>query len=217
MDESGMHLDGDPVEDVILATFADDSHAYEAMAELKQLDASDRLVLREAAVVQRSDTGELTVHDESAGDVGVATVSGGFIGLLVGVLGGPVGILLGGSIGVIAGSLYEADEDQDTDSVLEKIAHNIPNGATALVAAVQERGPQVLDSAINDLGGAVFRYARKDVEAEIAGADRAARKARRRARKELRRSRRDTARARVHAKLEQMHEKLHLDRDKVHN
>jgi uncharacterized membrane protein len=202
-------------ETLILVTFGDDSHAYEALAQVKNLDATGQLSLREAGVVQRSDTGLLTLADESDPDVGGGTAAGGFIGLLVGILGGPIGVLFGGAVGIVAGSIYEAGSDEETDSVLERIARNVPRGSTALVSAIGEDGVEVVDSAMHGLGGTVARYARKDVEAEVAAVDRAARKARRQARKELRRSRREAARDKVHAKLDQMRAKLHAAREKL--
>jgi uncharacterized membrane protein len=202
-------------ENLILVTFEDESHAYEGLAKAKQLEASNQLALREAAVVQRSDGGSLSVRDDSDSDSDVGAFTGGFIGLLVGILGGPIGILFGGAVGLLAGSLYDADNSEETDSVLERIARSIPNGSTALVAAVGEEGPAGLDGAMHGLGGSVARYARADVESEVAAVDRAARKARRQARKEMRRSRRDASRDKVHAKLDEMREKLRAGRQKL--
>jgi uncharacterized membrane protein len=202
-------------ENLILVTFEDDSHAYEGLARLKQLESSAQLALREAGVVQRSDTGVLSLGDDFDNDAQAGTISGGFIGLLVGILGGPIGVLFGGAVGLLAGGLYDVDQEEETDSVLERIARNIPNGATALVGAVGEEGPAALDGTMHAIGGSVSRYVREDVEAEIAAVDTAARKARRRARKDLRRSRRDAVREKVQAKLDEMREKLRAGRQKL--
>jgi uncharacterized membrane protein len=202
-------------ENLILVTFGDESHAYEGLAKVKQLETTNQLALREAAVVQRSDTGLLSLGDESEIDPDVGALSGGFIGLLVGILGGPIGVLFGGAIGFVAGSLYDVDETEETDSVLERIARNIPNGSTALVAAVGEDGPAAIDGAMHGLGGSVSRYVRSDVESEVAAADKAARNARRQARKQLRRSRRDAVREKVQAKLDGLRAKLHARREEL--
>jgi uncharacterized membrane protein len=162
-------------ETLILVTFADDSHAYQALAEVKAL-GSGRVDLREAGVVQRSETGRLSLADEAAMHVGDGTAAGGFIGALVGILGGPVGVLFGGAVGVLAGSLHDAGDEEDTDSLLERIAHSIPNGSSALVADIGVYGFEAVDSAMHGLGGSVARYARKDVEAEVTAVDKAARK-----------------------------------------
>ena len=202
-------------ENLILVTFEDPSHAYEGLAGLKELDSDGQVLLREAGVLQRSDTGLLSIRDESEPELGAGTAGGGLIGIIVGILGGPVGVLFGGAIGVLAGSLYDLDTSEDTDSVLEQIARNIPNGATALVAAVGENGPAAIDGRMQALEGSVSRYRRDDVEAELAAADRAAREARRAARKELRHHRLDAVREKVHAKLDELRERLRAAREKL--
>ena len=202
-------------ETLILVTFEDPSHAYEGLANLKQLDAAGQVALRESAVLQRSDTGLLSIRDESDADLGAGTLGGGLIGILVGILGGPVGVLFGGAIGVLAGSLYDLDTSEDTDSVLEQIARNIPNGATALVAAGPFSPTAAIDGRMQALEGSVSRYRRDDVEAELAAADRAAREARRTARKELRHHRLEAVREAVHAKLDELRGRLRAAREKL--
>jgi len=201
-------------ENVILVTFQDESQPFEALSSVRRLNATQQIVLREAAVVSRSDSGQVSLRDETDDDA-PGTWTGGIVGLIVGILGGPIGVLFGGAIGLMAGSLYDLAGEEDTDSDLEHIARDIPNGTTALIAALGEYGRAPLDDAMRALDGSVSRYARADVEAELAAADRAARKARRRARKEMVRGRRNTAHDKIHSKLEQMGEKLRAAREKL--
>ena len=56
---------------------------------------------------------------------------------------------------------------------------------------VDEQSTEVLDAAMSDLGGTVLRRPVVDVEAEIAAAEDAERKAKREARKELNRAHRE--------------------------
>jgi uncharacterized membrane protein len=186
-------------ETLVLVTFEDDSRAYEALSNIKTLDASSAVALREAAVVRRDSLGVLSLADEVEPHEGAATVTGGVVGLLIGALAGPIGVLLGGSLGLLGGGLYDYDASEDTGAVLERIAHDIPNGSTALVVALGEYGFEAVNSAMKMLGGNVSRYSRSDVEAEIDAAEKAARKARREARKALHRSRLKAAQDKVHA------------------
>ena len=69
-------------------------------------------------------------------------------------------------------------------------------------------GPVAVDAVMAALDGNATRYARTDVEAEIAGAEEAAHEARVKARKELHRQRRDPAlNHAVRALLTQQHER----------
>jgi uncharacterized membrane protein len=196
-------------ENVITTTFSEDSRAYEALARLKELAAEDQIDLLDGAVVERAQDGTLHLRDETGNeDEGLATLTGGTIGLLIGVLAGPLGVLLGGAMGLLAGAIVDAEDDDETDSVLEHISRSIGNGETAVLADVGESGPASVDGAIAALDGRVTRHARKDVEAEIAGAQEAAHKARVKARKELRHQRREATVEKVQAKLGELRERL---------
>jgi uncharacterized membrane protein len=196
-------------ENVIVTTFTEDSRAYAALARLKELAGQDQIDLRDGAVVERGQDGTLRLHDESGNeDEGLATLTGGTIGLLIGILGGPLGVLLGGAVGLLTGAIVDAEDDEETDSVLEHIARSIGNGKTAMLADLDESGPAAVDDAMAALDGRVQRFARKDVEAEIAGAEEAAREARVKARKELRHQRREATVEKVQAKLRELRERL---------
>src|SRR3954470_7730830 len=196
-------------ENIIVTTFSEDSQAYEALARLKELAAEDQIDLRDGAVVERGQDGTLHLRDATGhDDDGLATLTGGTIGLLIGILGGPLGVLLGGAMGLLAGAIVDIEDDDETDSVLEHISRSIANGETAVLADVDESGPATVDGAMAALDGRVTRYVRKDVEAEIAGAEAAAHKARAKARKELRHQRPEATVEKVQAKLRELRERL---------
>jgi uncharacterized membrane protein len=196
-------------ENVIVTTFSENSRAYEALARLKELAAEDQIDLHDGAVVERARDGTLHLRDEAGNqDDGLATLTGGTIGLLIGILGGPLGLLLGGAMGLLAGAIVDAEEDDETDSVLEHISRSIGTGETAVLVDLDESAPAAVDGAMAALDGRVTRYARKDVEAEIAGAQQAAHEARVKARKELRHQRREATVEKVQAKLRELRERL---------
>jgi uncharacterized membrane protein len=196
-------------ENVIVTTFSEDSRAYEALARLEELAGEGQIDLRDGAVVERAQDGTLHLRqDAGSEDEGLATLTGGTIGLLIGILAGPLGLLLGGAVGLLAGAIVDAEDDDETDSVLEHISRSIGNGETAVLADVGENAPAPVDGAMAALSGRVTRYARKDVEAEIAGAQEAAHKARVKARKELRHQRHEATVEKVQAKLRELRERL---------
>src|SRR4051812_8727123 len=136
-------------ENIIVTTFSEDSRAYEALARLKELAADDQIDLHDGAVAERALDGTLHLRDATGNeDDGLGTLTGGTIGLLVGVLAGPIGVLLGGAVGLLAGAIVDADDDDETDSVLEHISRSIGNGETALLADVGESGPAPMDGAM---------------------------------------------------------------------
>ena len=59
-------------------------------------------------------------------------------GSLVGVLGGPLGVLLGGSMGMLIGGAVDANDMADNASLLEKAGGSLLNDETAIILLAQE-------------------------------------------------------------------------------
>jgi uncharacterized membrane protein len=199
-------------ENVIVVGFAGDSTAFEALSTLKELDAQGQIQLVEAAVVTRSDDGQVHVKDEAGEDGLVGTASGGLIGLLIGILGGPLGVLIGGASGLLLGSLYDLTDADDTDSVLGQMSKTVQVGRNSLLAQVVEQSPDAIDSAMARLSGTVVRRPKFEVSSEIAAAEEAQRKAKQEARKQLREARHAKHQADIDAKVAELKSKLHGDR-----
>jgi uncharacterized membrane protein len=194
---------------LLVVSFEDDDNAYEALTELKELDSQGQIEVKSAGVVVRQEDGHLVVKDEVGDDPLAGTATGGIVGLLIGVLGGPLGILIGGVTGLLIGSLFDLDDEDEDESVLSDIARAARVGRPTLLAEVDEPSPEVLDTAMAALSGAVLRRPVVDVEAEIAAAEEAQKAAKREARKVLREQRRQKARSEVHEMIERLKAKLH--------
>lgn len=199
-------------DNVIVVSFNDDSDAYEAITVLKELDSQDQLKLQAAAVVVRGQDGHVTIKDEVAEDHYAGAATGGILGLLIGVLGGPLGILIGGAIGVLIGALFDSDDADDVDSDLADLSTKIRIGRTSLLAEVTEPSPEVIDSAMQRLGGDVARRSVSDVKFEIAAAEDAQRAARKEARKELRKAKHKKHKQEADAKIAELKAKLHISK-----
>jgi uncharacterized membrane protein len=197
---------------VLVVSFEDDRNAYKGLTSLTELDAQQRVLVRDAAVVVRDEDGQVAVKDRIESTFPAATAGGGLIGLLIGVLGGPVGVVVGGISGLIVGSLLDLSDIEDADSALGAISSSVRLGHTALLAVVDEQSPEVVDAAMSNLDGTVIRRTVADVEAEIAAAESAQRKAKHEARKELIRETHEHDKAAVRAKLEELKAKLHHGR-----
>jgi uncharacterized membrane protein len=196
------------MENVLAVTFADDAKAYEALSVLKELDSEPDVELTAASVVIRHEDGQLEVKDSADSADLDNTSKGGLIGLLIGILGGPFGVLLGGAEGLLIGSLFDLDDADQTESALSEISRSVPAGRPALLAQVTEESPDAVDKALSGLGGTVVRRSLDDVEAEIAAAEDAQRAAKKAAREELHRKRQAEAKEKIQAKLDELRAKL---------
>ena len=200
------------MESILAITFDENQNAYGALTKLKELDDQDRVGLSGAAVVERKDDGTIDIKDE-VGDVGwEGTATGGVIGLLIGVIGGPLGILLGGATGLLYGSLFDLADSDETESVLTDVARSVTVGQLTLLAQVSEQNPEIVDVAVEPLDGTIVRRPLDEVEAEIAAAEEAQHAAKVEARKKLRDERREEHKEKVQAKVADLKGKLHHDR-----
>ena len=199
-------------DNVLVVTFGDDpendNNAYQALTDLKQLDSQGQIKIAGAAVVTRDLDGRVEVKSEVGNDPYIGTVSGGTIGLLIGIIGGPLGILIGGATGLLVGSLFDLDDVDTTESVLTDISKQVQPSRLAVLAQVTEQSPEVIDTAMARLGGEVLRRSIVDVEDEMAAAQEAQRKAKREARKELHKAHAQQRKEDAHAKVEALKSKL---------
>lgn len=193
---------------VITVSFDADENAYAALTKLKELADQGQLDLKEAAVVVRGEGGDIVVKDRIGASHIEGAAGGGLLGLLIGIIGGPLGVLIGGAYGVMVGSLVDVADVKDTESVLGEISASVETGRPAMMAQVTEQSPDVVDTAMGQLGGAVLRRSIYDVEAEIAAAEDAQQKAKWEARKELMRGRQQRDKERVQAKVQELKDKL---------
>lgn len=196
-------------ETVIAVSFEEDANAYEAITRLKELDSQQQIALAAAAVVVRHQDGTIEEKDDVSNPEWFGTAGGGVLGLLIGIIGGPLGVLIGGATGVVVGSLFDLDDADETGSVLGDISKAVRLGHTGVLAELAEQSYEVIDTAMSQLGGSVLRRSVADVEAEIAAAEKAQREAKRKAREELRHARQEKHEEDVHAKVDALKAKLH--------
>jgi uncharacterized membrane protein len=199
-------------DNVVVVSFgedaANDTNAYQALTDLKELDSQNQIKIAGAAVVTRGLDGRVEIKSE----VGLpyeGTASGALVGLLVGIIGGPLGMLFGGATGLMVGSLFDIDDATTTESVLSDISKQVRPTRTAVLAQVTEQSREVIDAAMWKLGGEVMRRPVADVEEEIAAAQDAQRKAEQEARKELHKARHEQRKEDAHAKVEELKQKFH--------
>lgn len=202
-------------QNVIVVSFAQDSSAYEAFTNLKELDGQGQVSVEGAAVVQRGEDGGIVTKDTADSEQLAGTATGGLIGLLVGILGGPFGVLIGGATGLLIGSLYDMADADQTESVLAQISSSIRPGQTVVLAEVDEQSTDVVDQAMARLDGTVLRRSAEDVEAEIAAAEEAQRAAKREARKQLLETKRSRAKEEIHRIVEELKARAHALRERM--
>jgi uncharacterized membrane protein len=197
-------------ENVVVVGFGEPSKAYQALSVLKECNADGRIGLESAAVVERTKEGELRIP-ESTDNVGlVGTASGSMLGMLIGVLGGPVGVLAGWGAGALMGGAVDVDRAVTSDEALTVLGRAIPPESTAVIASVEEPAVDVIDGEMKKLDGEVTRRPVAEVMDELEAAEEAADAAASAARRTLHEKRKAELHANVDERVGKLKEKLHV-------
>lgn len=136
---------------LFVAAYVDERAADQTLETLKQAKKAEEFYFDDAAVVRRDAEGK--VHIKETGDMstGKGAGIGALIGGVIGLLGGPGGVVLGAGAGAaIGGIAAHGDAGFDKDS-LEEIGGALPSGTSALaVTTSQEFVEAVRDQAADE-------------------------------------------------------------------
>lgn len=158
---------------IVLFKWDEPSKAYEAFSKLRDLN-SDYVRVKSLAVVERDAKGQLQVTDDQDNVLGLASLGGGSLGALIGILGGPLGVLLGFASGALVGSAYDMSRGFDSDSIVSDFSRALPPGKSGLIAEIEEATTEEIDNFAKDHGATIDRRSEDEVLDEIAAAEDAA-------------------------------------------
>ena len=157
---------------------ADADAAGQALSLIKACDAAGKLELRGAFVIERGPDDRLQMPADLNMVAGVATGGGSLIGMLMDILGGPLGMLLGwGGTAVIAAAVDRRMAEK-TGELGGLAAINVAARIGAVVLAdVTEFDPEIIDAEMAKVDGTVIRRPADLALAEVAAAEDAAKAA----------------------------------------
>lgn len=161
---------------LIVAVFDNEETAYEGANVLRGLYREGSLDVYGAAIVAREDDGSIRIRD--TGDQGpVGTAIGMLTGAIIGVVGGPQGVVAGTAIGGLVGSGVDVFNFAFGYDFVDEVSAQLEPGKVAIVAEVEETWETPLDTQMAELGVEVIRRSRVEVEDEQLERDVAAAKA----------------------------------------
>lgn len=191
-------------ENIVIATFPVESEAYQALSELKRETANANYTIYQAVVVKKEND-RLNMRDGF--DTGMETDdtwNGGLIGSLIGILGGPLGILLGGSVGMLIGSSVDSSDVATNISLLEKAGDCMTEGETAMLLLAREDYETSLTAKLNAFHADITRMDAAEVAAEVENAQEVQKKLAKEARANLRAEKSNHFKATVAQKREEI-------------
>ena len=99
-----------------------------------------------------------------------ATLKGGLLGAVIGLLGGPIGVLFGYGIGSLYGLAAGDTVDTAEAGLIDVVSQKLIDGETAVVALVQENNEAVIDAYFTKYDTQIVRWDVATVVAEIEAA-----------------------------------------------
>ena len=140
-------------ENIVIVNYKVESEAYQALSQLKRDTANSNYTISQAVIVKK-------VNGDDAW-------TGSLVGSLIGILGGPIGILLGGSVGMMIGGAVDASDAAKNASLIEKAGDCITEGETAIILLAQEKYETALTAKLNNFDVSITRMDAAEVAAEV--------------------------------------------------
>ncbi|MDH6142276.1 MULTISPECIES: histidine kinase [Kitasatospora] len=159
----------EPTHVMLFITFTDQAEATAAFGEAKELPGA-----HQAAVLTRSAEGLLDTPESWVKGAGGPTVATGLVGGLLGLFGGPIGVLLGWTAGTFIGGAAELRRFHEGAEGLLVYSKDLVEGSALLIVELREHDPAAADQLAARHGGRLLRRPAEEVEAEVRAAERAA-------------------------------------------
>jgi uncharacterized membrane protein len=198
---------------MVVVVFDSERKASEGKKALQQLESEGSIVVYSDAVVGRHADGTTTVGQrDEPGYPGILV--GTSLGALIGLLGGPPGLVIGALAGLAAGGTVDLNNARVGEDFIDDVRQQLLPNRFALVAEIQEDWTTPLDVRMEALGGTVFRRALSEVKHTVNEEDTAAIKADLAQLKVEHARARADRKARLHEKINQLDSKLQAQLEK---
>ena len=204
-------------ENVLIIYFNVESEGFQAFSEISHSAFSkDNSTLIEQASLIKREKGNIIAKEvlhngkERNEDIIVGSIIGGFLG----VLAGPLGVLLGMGVGATLTSL-SFNEDEENTGLIHSVTSRLQDNDIAILAVVQEENEAILDEYFAKFDTTIVRYDAHVIEEEIEYAEKLQKDLVHQARVQMRQERSEERkrianqkRAYIQARFEALKEKL---------
>jgi uncharacterized membrane protein len=130
--------------DLIVIAFKDEQTAFALRAELAKMQKEYLIDMEDVVVVTKDDKGKVKLH-QAANLTAMGAVSGGFWGMLIGLifLNPLLGVAVGAGAGAVSGALTDIGVD---DKMMKELAASFKPGCSAVFVLVRKAtGDKVLE------------------------------------------------------------------------
>ena len=209
------------MEKLLVVVLDDETKAMEGSRLLWELDSDGEISVHEVQILTKEAGGPVHVIDDTEHMTFPAVAGGTAVGALIGLLGGPAGVIFGATagatIGVIGSAWEEAAELGLTEEFVNDVTAALTPGKFAVVADISEEQMTPLDTKMEQAGGVVFRRTRSQVKTTQEDRDAASHRAEMEQLKVERAKAKSGRLAKIDARIDHLRKKLEaaLERKRV--
>jgi len=147
---------------LLVAIFDNEAAADAGLNALRTLHTNADITLYATGVLTKNGQGVVSVK-KSMDPSPVGTATGLAVGSLIGLLGGPAGVAIGALTGTVVGAVRDFWAAGVGLDFIEEATRHLHPGKVALVAEIEEEWVVPVDTALEAVGGQVFRRTRTEV------------------------------------------------------
>ncbi len=144
---------------LLIAAFADERGASDALKELKQAKKEKLIGIINAAVLRKDQRGKLHITETADMRGGKGATLGGVTGAVIGLLAGPA-LVVPAAVGALVGGLAAKLRDTGfSDERLKMIGDGLAPGSSAIVAVVEHKWVDEIQNEMAERGADLFAAA----------------------------------------------------------
>jgi len=147
---------------LLVLSFTEEAKALKALKKLNELESHGEITVYEKTMVRKKEDNDYEILKEENKE-GWKTITGMAIGGLLGMLAGPVGLVVGLYAGTTVGAYSVMNHYDEAESFIRKIENNMPPNTISIVAEVDGNSSYVLDTEMLKMG-AVITWSDTDLD-----------------------------------------------------
>lgn len=128
------------------------------LAAFRDKAVTGSYIVSQAAVVQRQNGRTVTIESfDSGAKTGNDTLLGGVVGGIVGLAAGPVGALVAGGLGALAGSVKDDEDEWKGSGAISYAASRLRDDELAVITLAREDEENALDAVFRQYAAIPYR------------------------------------------------------------
>lgn len=142
---------------LIAVSFDESLMAQELLLAFARLAKQNAIDIEDAAMVIKDADGKISLRQTRDVMTGQGAASGGWVGALVGIIGGPLGMLAGGALGAAAGGLFAKLRDVGIDDDhMKEMGEQLDRDSAALFVLLNDYDVTAVSMELRRFDGELF-------------------------------------------------------------